>query len=204
MAILTPKPGQAKRPRRPAPRPNFVAEESLLSVREWDALPDLKPRYELVEGHLVQKMTTTNSHAWAAGRLLMQLMNWGEDKRWRFLPEGTGVWLDERNGAVPDVVGFGPHQELSPEATHNEAPFLVAEVLSPGTAKRDRTRKKERYAAIEIALYLIIDPSNRTLEVFRASGDSLRYGEPEVLSGDDVWTPEELPGLSLPVARLWL
>ena len=183
-----------------------VFEDALLDVRAWDALPDTKPRYELVEGRLVQKMTTTNAHAWAAGRLLIHLSNWGDGLGWRFLPEGTGVWLDERNGAVPDVIGFSQHQVLRPEATHNEPPFLVAEVLSPSTARRDRTRKKTRYAAIGIAMYLIIDTGNRTVEVFRrdAASEAARYGEPEVLGESDIWAPAELPGLSLEIDRLWL
>jgi Uma2 family endonuclease len=183
----------------------FVSEDSLLSVREWDALPDTKPRYELIEGRLVQKMTTTNAHAWASGELLFALKQWGRDLGWRFLPEGTGVWLNERNGAVPDVVGFSPDRELRPEATHNAPPFLVAEVLSPSTALRDRTHKKARYAAAGVSLYLIIDTANRTVEIYRrASADAETYGEPEVLGADSVWAPAELPGLSLSVARLWL
>ena len=183
-----------------------VFEDALLDVHAWDALPDTKPRYELVEGRLVQKALKTNSQAWAAGQLLFALMNWGGDTNWHFLIEGTGVWLNERNGAVPDVVGFSPEQSLRPEATHNEPPFLVAEVLSPSTARRDRTIKKARYAAIGISLYLIIDTGNRTVEVFRSDGGSepARYGEPEVLGENDAWTPQELPGLSLQINRLWL
>lgn len=186
--------------------PEVIFEDALLDVRAWDALPDTKPRYELIEGRLVQKMTTTTTHAWAAGRLLIHLSNWGDDLGWRFLPEGTGVWMDERNGAVPDVVGFSPEQSLRPEATHNEPPFLVAEVLSPSTAQRDRTWKKTRYAAIGVALYLIIDTGNRTFEVFRPDTESstARYGEPEVLGEADAWAPAELSGLSLSIDRLWL
>jgi len=186
--------------------PEAVFEDALLDVRAWDALPDTKPRYELIEGRLVQKTLKTNSQAWAAGQLLFALMNWSENTGWRFLIEGTGVWLNERNGAVPDVVGFSPEQSLRPEATHNETPFLVAEVLSPSTARRDRTFKKTRYAAIGIALYLIIDPSNRTFEVLRRdpASETARYGEPEVLGESDVWTPPEMPGLSLVIDRLWL
>ena len=191
---------------RQADAADAVFEDALLDVRAWDALPDTKPRYELIEGRLVQKMTTTNAHAWAAARLLFVLTGWGDENGWRFLAEGTGVWLNERNGAVPDVVGFSPEQSLRPEATHNETPFLVAEVLSPSTARRDRTFKKTRYAAIGIALYLIIDPSNRTFEVLRRdpASEAARYGEPEVLGESDVWTPPELPGLSLVIDRLWL
>ena len=191
---------------REAGEAEVVFEDALLDVRAWDALPDTKPRYELVEGRLVQKVTTTNAHAWAATRMLFVLTGWGDENGWRFLAEGTGVWLNERNGAVPDVVGFSPDQSLRPEATHNEPPFLVAEVLSPSTARRDRTFKKARYAAIGITLYLIIDTGNRTVEVFRrdAASQSARYGEPEVLGENDIWTPAELPGLSLQIDRLWL
>jgi Uma2 family endonuclease len=91
-----------------------------------------------------------------------------------FLPEGTGVKLGEFGGAVPDVVGFSPEQQLRADANYYERPFLVAEILSKRTAKRDRTRKVAGYAAIGVQLYLIIDPVARTVEVHSFAGWRLR------------------------------
>jgi Uma2 family endonuclease len=183
-------------------RRKFVPRDALLTVEQWAVMPDTKPRYELVEGRLVQKMTTNTGHAWAAGRLLIEFSQWGDDWGWRFLPEGTGVKLGEFGGSVPDVVGYAPNQKLDAKANYNERPFLVVEVLSKRTAKRDRTRKKSGYSAISVQLYLIVDTEARIVEVYTLHDGA--YGEPQVLKENDVWQPQNLPGLRLEVARLWL
>lgn len=197
----TTKSGQPKSLRSKRKRP-FVSLDGRLTVEQWAALPDTKPRYELIDGILVQKMTTTTAHAWAAGHLLFACMSWGEDKGWTFLPEGTGVKGDEYNGAVPDVVGFAPDYHPAPEATYHSQPFFIAEVLSPRTAKIDRTRKKLQYAQIGVTLYVIVDTRHQTIEVHRLENGA--YGAPEVLSDSDVWQPAEQPGLRLELARLWM
>ena len=46
------------------------------------------------------------------------------------------------------------------------APDLVVEVLSPGTAKRDRGYKKNAYEAGGVPEYWIVEPSNRSVEVY--------------------------------------
>ena len=193
---------QKRRPESTRKRPErFISQDSMLTVEQWVAMPHTRPHYELVAGKLIQKMTTNTAHTWAAGKLLIALSQWGDDRGWTFLPEGTGVKLGEFGGAVPDVVGFSPDQPLHADANYYEQPFLVAEILSKRTAKRDRTRKVAGYAAIGVQLYLIIDPVARTVEVHSLQ-DGV-YGTPRVLEDNDVWQVDELPGLTLPVEKLW-
>ena len=184
------------------PRVEFVSLDSLLSVEQWAAMPDVKPRYELVDGKLVQKMTTRRKHTKSVGSFLFQCMMWGEKSGWQFFPEGTGVKIHEHKGYVPDIVGFASGAAVDPEENYSIAPFLVVEVLSPGSVRRDTVEKKRDYASIEVQIYIVIDPDKRTLEVFRLK--DRRYGVAETLKNDDVWTPEELPELKLEVAKLWM
>ena len=178
--------------------------DAMLTVDDWLALPDTKPRYELIEGQLIQKMTTTSDHAWAATHFLIACANWGHPHGWHFLVEGMGYKADRHNGFVPDVVGFSPDQKVEPSITYMTAtPFLVVEVLSPATAKQDRTHKKEVYAAGGVQIYIIIDPANRTMEIFHLQ-EGNTYGAPEVLGRKDVWEPQELPGLKLELKNLWM
>lgn len=188
-----------------APRRSRVAdmiETEGLTVEQWDALPDTKPRYELIDGRLVQKMTTKRKHSQAAGELLFALKMWGRERGWQFFPEGTGVAIAPRRAYVPDVIGFEPGVVLNPDESVGGTPFLVAEVLSDSTSRRDRTDKARDYARLGVALYLIIDPEARTLEVFRLTGR--RYAAPEMFAHDAVWQPVELPEFGLEVARLWM
>ncbi len=181
----------------------LVFPESLLTINDLAALPDTKPRYELIEGRLVQKMTTKRKHSQAAGYLLFQLMTWAEGRNgWRFFPEGTGVKINDYGAYVPDVVGFAPGTVLDPEESIGSTPFLVAEVLSKSTSKRDRVHKLRDYASIGVQLYLIADPDKKTLEICTLKNG--KYGSPRVFQDNDVWQPAQLPELRLEVARLWL
>ena len=200
-AILTKK--TAPRPLKRAVRraADFVSPDAMLTVKDWDALPDTKPRYELINGKLEQKVTTKRRHTKAAGYFLYQCLVWGEETNWQFFPEGTGVYINETNGYVPDVVGFAPDFQLNPEASYESAPFLVCEVLSDSTAERDRTVKLTGYARVGVQIYIIIDPDARTFEIYRLKKNT--YGKPEILKEDAVWQPSELPRMKIELARLW-
>ena len=69
---------------------------------------------------------------------------------------------------VPDLAGW--RRERMP--THPDAPFVtvipdwVCEILSPSTARRDRTEKKALYASLGVRYVWIVDPRYRTLETF--------------------------------------
>ncbi len=193
-------------PLRPAARPRsraaFKSNDGRLRVADWAKLPETKPHYELIDGILQQKMPTRRRHSHAAAMLHFLLMQWGLEQGWMFYTEGTAVRADQFNGFIPDVSGFAPNVTLDPEAVYEQAPFLVAEVLSTSTAKDDRTTKMDGYAQAEVELYLLIDTKKRAVEVYRLHAGG--YGAPETLRGDKVWAPAELPELRLDLARLWM
>lgn len=180
----------------------FVSDDGLLSVRDWLAMGETKPHYELINGQLIQKMTTTRKHTKAAGKFLVQCDLWAETRGWQFFPEGTGVYVSERIGYVPDVVGFAPGVEVNPDAAVEGAPTLVVEVLSPSTATRDRTQKKRDYARIGVQIYILLDPIKKKMEVFRLNGN--RFGPPETLRENEIWMPQDLPELRLELEKLWM
>lgn len=185
-----------------ARREKFVLTDNKMTIEDWAALPDLKPRYELIDGRLVQKMTTTSKHAWTINELLFAFNSWGKASGWIFLPEGVGIKLGTNDGAVADVVGFAHGAQLHAEETYFSAvPFLIVEVVSKSTAKRDRNDKKIGYAEIGVQLYLIADPDKKTLEVFTLQNG--KYGAPRVLESSDTWQTQELEGLKLEVEKLW-
>jgi Uma2 family endonuclease len=47
------------------------------------------------------------------------------------------------------------------------SPTFIAEVLSPATARKDRTYKRALYESKGVASYLLVDPDLRTLELLR-------------------------------------
>jgi len=131
---------------------------------------------ELLGGELSLQPRPSTRHAQAATTL-------GEElgppfKRGR---GGPGGWiiLDEPElhlGAdilVPDLAGWRrermPHL---PDAAHiTVAPDWACEVISPGTARLDRTKKLPIYAREQVQHVWLVDPIARTLEVFERQGE---------------------------------
>lgn len=62
-------------------------------------------------------------------------------------------------------------------------PTLVAEVLSPATADKDRHAKRDLYAQHGVTHYLLVDPDSGTLEALTRSDDEADYA---AVDGDEV------------------
>ncbi|WP_369414531.1 Uma2 family endonuclease [Corallococcus soli] len=73
------------------------------------------------------------------------------------VPDIAG-WRRERTPKLPNVVGI------------KMAPDWLCEVLSPSTARLDRVRKLPAYAREGVKHVWLVDPLQRTLEVFRLEG----------------------------------
>jgi Uma2 family endonuclease len=133
---------------------------------------------EVIDGELLLSPRPAKPHAAAASAL-------GEElgppfKRGR---GGPGGWiiLDEpelhlrSDILVPDLAGW--RRERMPQIAADEpfftlAPDWVAEVVSPRSAKYDRTDKLRIYARERVEWVWIVDPIPRTLEVFRRGDDT--------------------------------
>jgi Uma2 family endonuclease len=83
------------------------------------------------------------------------------------------------------------------------APDLVIEIGSPSTRQRDETIKRRLYERSNVLEYWIIDPDIEVVRVYRHSRD--RFARPVELSreADDVLTTPLIPGLELPLARIF-
>jgi Uma2 family endonuclease len=83
-----------------------------------------------------------------------------------------------------------------------DVPTIIAEFVS--SRKRDRERdyetKRDDYIAIKVKEYWIIDRFMHTMTVFSRSRGRYRMG---VLTKDEVYTTDLLPGFELPLAQLF-
>ena len=132
---------------------------------------------EVLAGELYLQPRPAGGHSAAASAL-------GEElgppfKRGR---GGPGGWLllDEpelhlqADILVPDIGGWRRERMSTvgvDQAYIELAPDWVAEVLSPSTARRDRTLKLEIYRREKVAHVWLVDPRARTVEVLRRTDD---------------------------------
>jgi Uma2 family endonuclease len=77
-------------------------------------------------------------------------------------------------------------------------PVLAAEILSPGTASRDRGKKRRIYQQAGVAEYWIVDADARLIE--RWTPTDVR---PEILDTTAVWAPDGEALLSLDLSALF-
>lgn len=85
--------------------------------------------------------------------------------------------------------------------TYWGVPDVAVEILSPGTAKKDREIKRKEYAKAGVVEYWIIDPEGRTVEVMRGGEDD--YEMTERFGKTGVLTSDMFPGFSLSLAELF-
>jgi len=81
------------------------------------------------------------------------------------------------------------------------APDLLVEVLSPGTARRDRVRKLNAYARHGVRHYWLVDPEAKTLEAFELMEGAYRLAA--AVGDDDELRPGVFPGLAISLPDLW-
>jgi Uma2 family endonuclease len=105
------------------------------------------------------------------------------------VPDLAG-WRRERMPEIPDV----PFFELAPD--------WICEVISPSTSRLDRVKKLPHYARWGVGHLWLVDPLQRTLEVFKLNGG----GNWELLSthsDDDKVRAVPFDAIELDLALLW-
>lgn len=92
---------------------------------------------------------------------------------WWILIEPEVHFQRDTEVAVPDLAGWRRERMPAiPQGHRYEiAPDWVCEILSPGTAKKDRAVKLPLYARYGVAHAWLVDPLERTLEAFELRED---------------------------------
>jgi len=150
------------------------------------ALPDDGNRYEVVDGVLLMTPAPTKPHQRAVFLFLSLL-----DQHVRALGIGEAmaspadVELDRYGMVQPDVFVEGLVDGRLAGTWNAGAPLLlIVEILSPSTARSDRSTKRRRYQRAGIPEYWIVDLEARAVERWRP-GDE----RPEVLRETIEWHP---------------
>ncbi|MBI1723138.1 MAG: Uma2 family endonuclease [Gemmatimonadetes bacterium] len=150
------------------------------------ALPDDGNRYEVVDGELLVTPAPRRLHQYAVIHLAAALLDYvrGADIG-VVLTSPADIELDPHGMVQPDVFVEGLVGGRPARDWNTGAPLLlVVEVVSPSTARADRTIKRRRYQRAGIPEYWIVDPDARTIERWRPDDE-----RPEVLSESITWRP---------------
>ena len=130
-----------------------------LTYADYLALPGDDERYELLDGELVLVASPNEPHQRAAKRLAWQLQPVERSGLGQVYFAPFDVILSDTEVVQPDLLFISQERaEIITHANVQGAPDLVVEILSPSTANRDWTRKREMYARHGVKELWIVDP----------------------------------------------
>jgi Uma2 family endonuclease len=143
-------------------------ERTVLTYRDYAALPDDGRRYELHDGELSVTPAPGTRHQRAIGAMYVLLRAHVEAHRLgEIFLSPVDCILSDTTVVQPDVMYLDPTRaHLVTERAIEGPPTLVVEILSPSTTRIDRVRKRELYAQYGIPYYWIVDPAAGTLEAW--------------------------------------
>jgi Uma2 family endonuclease len=176
------------------------------TAEELLRMPDDGFRYELVRGELRKMTPAGNKHGYLALRIASRLERHVEDNGLgKTYAAETGFKLSSDPDTVraPDAafVSRARLEEVGEiEGYWPGAPDLAVEVISPSDTHTEVVEKALAWLEAGCRMVLAVDPSRRTVTIYRALDDiRILTGEAdETLDGADV-----VPGWSLPVAELF-
>jgi Uma2 family endonuclease len=173
-----------------AEEPDIMAMPGVPAVTTIEgllALPEDGRRHELLDGAHVVTPAPQYDHQSVLARLLLVLARALEGVAGlEVLWSPADIVLGPRTLVQPDlfVIRQHPGRPIKRWADVG-VPVLAVEILSPGTAARDRGAKRRIYQQAGVAEYWIVDLDARLVERWRPQDE-----RPEIISAEVVWEPE--------------
>ena len=167
---------------------------------------------EVIDGELSVMPRPRRQHAHASTRFLRRLGAFhdpiGDDPGgWVILVEPELHLGPKPDIVVPDLAGWRrervPDDFLADDApAHVElAPDWVCGVISERTQANDRGKKRRIYRREKVAHYWLVDPRDRTVEVYRLENG--RWVEVDTYEGDAAVRAEPFDAVELDLSVLW-
>jgi Uma2 family endonuclease len=162
---------------------------------------------EIVDDELYTSPRPALPHALAASNLLVEIggtFGFGRGG----VPGGWVILVEPElhvvgQVMVPDLAGW--RHERMPAVPN--APFLdvapdwLGEVVSPSTGALDRAKKMPHYARAGVSHVWLVDPTPKTLELYRLDGGGWRLVATR--EGDTVVRAAPFEAVELDLTRLW-
>ncbi|GIG01485.1 Uma2 family endonuclease [Catellatospora citrea] len=126
------------------------------TAADLHTLPEVGPRYELIDGSIVMSPSATSAHNMIA-RWIAQLIENANPGGDHVVGTDQSVTIDDHNEPRPDIV-------VLPAAYIDDSPFpvdgvqLVVEVVLPTSALRDTEIKRVLYARAGVPYYWVVVP----------------------------------------------
>ncbi|HEX4495157.1 MAG TPA: Uma2 family endonuclease [Thermoanaerobaculia bacterium] len=165
---------------------------------DYEALPD-EPRCELIFGRFYLSPSPSLLHQTVLILLLRCLDDIAMKTGGRLFVAPLDVHLMDHSVVQPDLLYVSAARREILRERIEGAPDLVVEILSPGTARRDRGQKLALYADSGVREYWIVDALERQIEFLVNENGRFVVAMP---LGDE-YRSGVLPEIHLDLSVLW-
>jgi Uma2 family endonuclease len=165
------------------------------------ALPADGNRHEVIAGQLFVTPAPNFDHQAAVGRLLLRLIPYVDAHGLGYaVSSPADIEFDRETLVQPDLFVAPRVEGRRPKRwSEIKALVLAVEVLSPSTARADRTVKRRLFQRVGVPEYWIVDVEARLIERWRP-GDE----RPEVVTDTLEWRPDpNAPALEIDLPQLF-
>ncbi|MEK7476317.1 MAG: Uma2 family endonuclease [Candidatus Coatesbacteria bacterium] len=171
------------------------------TIEDYMKLPE-NALAELIGGELLMTPAPPPEHQDIVTGLVTLLRQFVSERGLgKVLVSPLDVFLPSGDLVQPDIVFIRKANLGIIQDRIRGVPDLLIEVLSPDRPERDRFVKRDLYARNGVPEYWIVDPKDRTVEVFLL--DAGIYGCPALYEFGDSMTSPLLPALTLSVSSIF-
>lgn len=179
-----------------------------LTLEAYLALPEIKGRWEVIDGVIEMAAMPTAGHQWIMGNLYRELFPYVHSRQLGvvFLPPSDVLIQAEPKLRVrqPDLIyfstertGFRGLEDFQGLKIFRDAPDLVIEILSPSDTKKRLAGKLADYASIGVPEVWLVAPKAETVEVLALHEG--RYERAGLFGRGETIASAVLPDLELAV-----
>jgi Uma2 family endonuclease len=177
--------------------------EPLLSLADFDALPEGPPDYEFEGGRLIDLPRPHARHQAILRELSAELTMYLRSHRTGICWPEIDVQLSRRRVYVPDLVFLSQDRRGRYSVDRGRvigAPDLVVEIVSPASASRDRVAKFNAYREAGVFWYWLIDSQSLAIEEYRLMPEG--YLAVARVAAGEIFRPQLFPELGVNLAEL--
>jgi Uma2 family endonuclease len=157
--------------------------------------------YEVLNGDWSETPAPSPYHQRTSKRLQRQLEAYFEARGLgEVFDAPIDVILSRHDIVQPDLVLVTDPTLVSGRGIEG-APTMLVEVFSPSSVRQDRGVKAQRYAALGVPHYWMVDPDARRVECYRAEGGA--YALVVAADGETTLEHPDWPGLTVRLAEVW-
>lgn len=120
---------------------------------------------EMIGGKIVMLSSPYANHSIVSGNIFAAFHSFLRGKKCRAFEGNIDVALSPTERYIPDVTVICDLDKIKGNTCYGP-PDLVVEVLSRSTGRYDKGHKKRMYEKLGVKEYWIVDPRNRTVEIY--------------------------------------